>query len=83
MGDGIRAAVAADQVDLIFHQRDQRRYDDGHPFADQGRQLVAEAFAPAGGHDHKGVVSGQERFNGFFLLAFELIESKMLLKGGV
>jgi hypothetical protein len=25
----------------------------------------------------------QERFNGFFLLAFELIESKMLLQGGV
>lgn len=81
VGNGICIAVAADQVDLVFHQGDQGGNDDGHPFADESRELVAEAFATAGGHDHKSVMSGQERFNGFFLLAFELVESKMGLQG--
>ena len=33
------------EVDLILHQRDQRRDDDRHPVEQQRRQLVAEALA--------------------------------------
>ena len=36
-------------VDLILHQRDQRRDDDGDAVEHQGRQLIAEALAGSGG----------------------------------
>ena len=48
---------AADQVDLVFHESNQRRYDDGNAFADHGGQLVAKAFAPARWHDHERIFS--------------------------
>ena len=39
------------EVDLILHQRDQRRHHDRHPLQQQRRQLVAEALARAGRED--------------------------------
>ena len=50
-------------IDLIFHQRNQRGNDQSDPRLDDGRQLVAKAFASAGRHDAKTVVAGQDRFN--------------------
>ena len=46
-------------IDLVLHQRDQRRDDQRQAVQHQGRQLVAEAFAAAGGHDAQAVASGQ------------------------
>jgi RNA polymerase sigma factor (sigma-70 family) len=36
-------------IDLILHQGDQRRDDDGDAVEHQGRQLIAEALAGSGG----------------------------------
>jgi hypothetical protein len=38
-------------VELILHQRDERRDHDRHSWFDQGWDLVAQRFAGAGRHD--------------------------------
>ena len=38
---------------LVFHERDERRDDDGEAFEVERRKLVAERLALAGGHDHE------------------------------
>ncbi len=45
-------------VDLVLHQRDQRRDDDAAALAQQRRNLVAERLAAAGRHQHQGVAAG-------------------------
>src|SRR5579872_6991759 len=57
MRHAVLAAVAANEVYLILHQRDERAYNDGYPFADNSRQLIAKALAPACRHDHECVLS--------------------------
>ncbi len=42
-------------IDLILHQRDERRDDDGRAFQMQGRQLVAERLARARRHHRERV----------------------------
>ncbi len=44
-------AVADERVDLILHQRDQRRDDDRQPLANERRRLEADRF-PAAGRQH-------------------------------
>ncbi len=53
--DAGRADAAVDQrVDLVLHQRDQRRDDDREPRHGERRRLEAEALAAAGGeHDER------------------------------
>ena len=58
-------------VDLVLHQRDQRRDDDGATRAQQRRNLVAEALAAAGRHQHQGVAATGNVGNDFGLLAAE------------
>ena len=41
------------EVDLILHQRDQRRDHDRHPLQQQRRQLIAEALARPGRKDRE------------------------------
>ena len=45
------------RVDLVLHQRDQRRDDDGAAGAEQGGNLVAQALAAAGRHQHQRVAA--------------------------
>ena len=45
------------RIHLILHQRNQRRNDDGAAWAEQGRNLVAEAFAATGRHQDEGVTA--------------------------
>jgi hypothetical protein len=47
-------------IDLILHQRDQRRDDDGAAGAEQGGNLVAEALAAAGRHQDQGVAAAAD-----------------------
>ena len=68
----ILAAVTANQVNLIFHQRNKRANDYSNAFADDSRQLVAQAFSTAGGHNHKGVVSCKEVLDHSFLRSLKL-----------
>ena len=58
-------------VDLVFHQRLQRRHHDckaaGAPVARQRRKLVAERFAGAGGQDREHVLAAHRREHNRFL----------------
>src|ERR1044071_2310570 len=40
-------AAALECIDLIFHQRDQRRNDYGGSFQEKRRELITERFAAA------------------------------------
>ena len=51
------------RFELIFHQGDQRRDDDGHPGQQHGRELEGERFAGAGRHDAEGIDPGQHAFD--------------------
>ena len=50
---GRRQPTLAQRRHLVVHQRDQRRDDDGKAVVDEGRQLVAQRLAVAGGHQHQ------------------------------
>ena len=65
-------------VDLVLHQRDEGRHDDGRALEYHRRQLVAEALAAAGGHDDEGVVPVQQALDDGLLVAFELVETEYL-----
>ena len=45
---------------LIVHQRDQRRDDDGRPVEQHRRQLIGQRFARAGRHDGERVLAGED-----------------------
>ncbi len=67
-------------VDLILHQRDQRRDDDRNPVHQQRRQLVAKRFPAARGHQHKGIATGQHIPDDRLLIAFERCETEVFLQ---
>jgi hypothetical protein len=69
-------------VDLVLHQRDQRRDDDGQPVAHQRRKLVAEALAGTGRKDRHGVESGQGGGHDVLLERTEGIVAENLLEQG-
>ena len=72
MGDaGIPGLEAPDGIHLVLHEGNQGRNHDGRSFHDQGRQLVAERLAPAGGHEDKGVVSFREMADDGFLVSLK------------
>ena len=64
------------RVDLVLHQRDERRDDDAGAGPDHGRQLVAERLAAAGGHEHEGVAAGDEVVDDLLLVLAVLGEAE-------
>ena len=56
-------ALGLQGVDLILHQGDERRNDQRAALPEHRRQLVAEGFAAAGGHDRQNVAPFQHRFH--------------------
>ena len=54
---GGRHAVADQRVDLVLHQRDERRHDQGHAVADQRRGLEADRLARPGGHHDQRIAA--------------------------
>ena len=70
----------ADGIDLILHQSDERRDDDGHPFHEKRRQLVAKRFAAACRHQHKHIVPRKQAANDGFLIVLETLKAKVLLE---
>ena len=63
------------RADLVVHQRDQGADDDGHALLTlvprDRRDLVAQAFAAAGGHQHQRVAAGGHMVNDLALRAPE------------
>ena len=80
MGDSRLGGEGAHGVHLVFHECDQGRDDDGHAVHDHGRQLIAERFAAARGHQHERVVPGQHVPDHRLLIAFERGKTEMLLQ---
>ena len=79
-------AVGLQGVDLVLHQRDQWRHHDGGAGADQGRDLVAQGFAAAGGHEHEAVLAGQGAFDDLALDGAKVLVTEDLAQhsqGGV
>ena len=64
------------EVDLILHQRDQRRDDDRHPVEQQRGQLVAEALARSGREDGERGPPGEERLDDPLLSRAEGVEAE-------
>ena len=70
-----RIAAGRKAVDLILHQRDQRRDDDVGCPVERRRHLITERFAPARGHHHQRIAASQRRLDGFALHRPERIEA--------
>ena len=56
---GGRHAVIGQRIDLIFHECDERRDDDGKPGSQERRQLIAQRLATAGRQQRKDVPASQ------------------------
>ncbi|OPZ09086.1 MAG: hypothetical protein BWZ08_00699 [candidate division BRC1 bacterium ADurb.BinA292] len=65
---GRRHAAADQRVDLVLHQRDQRRDDDRHPLHRQRGGLVADRLAAAGGKDDERIAPRQDRLHRLALM---------------
>ncbi|EKY03405.1 hypothetical protein HMPREF9120_02718 [Neisseria sp. oral taxon 020 str. F0370] len=55
--------------DLVVHQRNQRRHNNGDTLAHQRGNLVAQRFAAARGHQHQQALPARERVDDFGLAA--------------
>ena len=69
-------ALADEGVDLILHQRDQRRDDDRDAVEQQRRQLVAEALAGAGREHRERRAAGEQRLDDALLTGPEGVEAE-------
>ena len=58
-----RHAVADQGVDLVLHQRDQRRDDQRETGCDHGRRLEAERLAAARRQDDERIAAGEDRLH--------------------
>lgn len=54
--NGVHADLL-ERIDLVLHQRDEGRDNDGHPATKNGRCLVAKGFATSGRHNHQRVAA--------------------------
>jgi hypothetical protein len=64
-------AELAQRLDLVLHQRDQRRHHDAEARPHQRRHLVAQRLAAAGRHQHQRVAAGNHLGHDLGLLAAE------------
>ena len=62
---------SAQRVHLILHERDQGRDHHPGPVPDQGRDLVAQRLAAAGGHQHQRVLAADQVIDDLLLAATE------------
>lgn len=54
-------AVRDEKVELVFHERDERRDDDRQPFEEQRGELVAKRLARAGGKNGEDGMAAMSR----------------------
>jgi hypothetical protein len=74
-------AARGQGIDLVLHQGDQRRDDERHAGQEQGRQLVAERLAAAGGKDGRGRAALHKVLHHRLLAGAELSISEVGLEG--
>src|SRR2546425_5141640 len=66
-------ACLAKTVDLVLHERDERRDDDGQALQMRGGRLVAERFAAARGEHDDGIAPVEDGGDGFALQRKEAV----------
>jgi hypothetical protein len=75
------------RADLVVHERDQRRDHDRHAMAEllarNGRNLVAQRFAAARGHEHQRIAAVDDMRDDGLLGATELLVAKNGLQNGL
>ena len=76
----VAEAARLERLDLVLHQRHERRDDHREVVAQQAGQLVAERLARAGGHHHEHVAARQGGLAGLALARPELPESEELVE---
>ncbi len=81
--DPIAQPARRERLDLVLHQRDQRRDHHREVVAQQRRQLVAERLARAGGHHHEHVAARESRLARLALAGPEAREAKLLAENAV
>jgi len=72
---------AVERVNLVFHQRDERRDDEGQAFELQRGELVDERFPRAGGHDGEFVLMVEETLDRILLSRAEGVEAEVSAEG--
>ena len=70
---------ASDGIHLVLHERNERGNDNGCAIHHQGRQLVAQRFSSAGGHEYKSISSGGQVAYHLFLTRLEGVKAEELL----
>ena len=63
-------------VDLILHERNQWRNHNAATGSRQSRDLIAQRFAAAGGHQHQGITATGNLINDIGLLTTEFTVAK-------
>ncbi len=71
-------AALTQRVDLVLHQRDERRDDDGEPGEDESGRLEAEGLAAAGGKDDERVAAVERALHRLALQRAEIAVAPML-----
>ena len=75
-------ADIAQRIDLILHQRDQRRHDDAGAGAHECRDLIAERLAAAGRHQREAILAVEQRTDDAFLMQAETFVAEHLVELG-
>jgi hypothetical protein len=73
---------ALEALDLVLHERHERRDDDRQVRAHERGQLVAERFARPGGHHHQEVTPGERGADRLRLPGPERGEAEVFAQGG-
>ena len=68
--------LLAERVDLVLHQRDQRRNHDSVTGLHQNRKLIAERLSGTGRHDHAEIASGKDGFHDLLLKIQKPVKSE-------
>ena len=75
-----RNAVRAQRVDLVFHERDERRDHDGRAVTMQRRHLIAERLAATGGHQYERAAPVDDVLDDLALVGPELVVAEDVAK---
>ena len=78
---GRRNAMGMQEGQLVLHQRQQRRDDQGQVRQVQGRQLVAQRLARTGGKDRRRRATGEYGADHRLLTGTQLIETEDTFEG--
>jgi len=78
--DGRGVASAIEGIHLVLHERDERRNHQREARQDEGRELVAERFPSAGGHEHERIIAVKDAPDDALLGTLEGVKTKIALQ---